>query len=387
MAQILPLTTRRYDYRPDIQLRIMPEGQSGKCELEIIHDDMYRLPLGIDKNDIALLSKTLQEGLKTLVEQTARDLKLSENDLRTPLQSLAASGHWAFRRLLGGGEVVRELLDLERQRAGGRPLIIQITSPGFSFPWELLYPHSLESKLSFDNFWGFQFVLSRIVRHPTNDISRLNNEIQCSPRLHLGVVLDLSLEYVEKKEFPYFRRLEAEKQIILSKLEALYPSSRRQGIRKFKDFFATPLHVAHFACHGGSAGETEGLQEITIDQDFRITLQEMEADEISFQGHPLIVMNNCESGNVNPQYTFHFADYFVNGGGARGLVATECQVPDEFAAALSQQLYRHLLRGEPLGEAMLRTRQFFLSRYSNPLGLAYCVYAPPSIRFIHQGEC
>lgn len=381
MAPIVPLTSKRHDYRPDIQLRITPDTNTGKMELEIIHDDGYRLPLDINQTDAGLLAETLQERLQDVSQAAADTLRPKSADLSSPLEALALAGHRAFQRLLSGGETVAELIRLEEKRAKGRPLVIQITSPGFAFPWELLYPRSLESKLSFEHFWGFHFVISRIVCRPKSDASRLNNEIQCSPRLRLGVVLDSSLENVEKQEFPYFKDLEAQEHVTLFKLDSLSPGSRRQGILKFKSFLGRPLHVAHFACHGSSIGKTKGLQEITVDEDFRITVEEMEADEISFSNCPLVVMNNCESGNINPQYTFHFADYFLNTGGARGLVATECEIPDEFAAAFSRQLYDRLLNGKPLGEAMLRSRQHFLKESSNPLGLAYCAYAPPSIRF------
>jgi CHAT domain-containing protein len=380
MARLVPLTSKGYDYRPDIQLHIVPGRESGRYLLEVVHEHLHHVQLDINKTDVALLTKTLQERLKDVAEKAVSRLNLSEDDLSGPLDSLAKAGHWAFTRLLGGGVLVKQLIDLERGRVGTRALIIQITSPDFSFPWELLYPHSLE-KPSFEHFLGFQFIVSRISCRLKEDAALLNNEIECSPRLRLGLVLDTSLTHVKTQEFPYFTRLRDRKQVALSKLEALYPSSRRRGIHKFKSFVGRPLHVAHFACHGSVMGETKGLQEIKIDDDFHITVEEMEAEEISFTGYPLVVMNNCESGNINPQYSFHFANYFLNTGGARGLIATECKVPDEFAAAFSQRLYNDLLSGKPLGESILRARQYFLSRLSNPLGLAYCLYAPPSIRF------
>jgi CHAT domain len=386
MAHIVPLTSKRYDYRPDIQLRIMEGRQTERYQLEIIHDDMYRVQLDIGKSDVARLAETLQKRLKNVAEAAMERLDTSEDELRVPLELLAKAGHAAFTRLLGGGQIFKKLVDLERKRANARPLIIQITSPGFAFPWDLLYSELLGSGPTFQQFWGFQFVVSRIICRPKNDVSRLNNEIECFPRPQVGVVLDLSLENVAKKEFPYFRQLNADKRVDLFKLETLSPGSRRAGIRKFKSFFDRRLDVAHFACHGSSSGETEGLQEIRVDEGFRITLEDLEADEISFNGYPLVVMNNCESGNINPQYTFHFADYFLNSGEARGLVATECEVPDQFAAAFSRHLYNNLLKHRPLGDSILQARQYFLRRYSNPLGLTYSVYAPPSIRFATRRE-
>src|SRR5437660_12520389 len=106
MARILPLTSQRYDYRPDIQLRIIPEGGSGKYELEIIHDDMYRIPLGIDKDDVAVLAETIQERLNAVAQTAGGGLDASEDDLTGPLELLAKAGHRAFKRLLGGGELV-----------------------------------------------------------------------------------------------------------------------------------------------------------------------------------------------------------------------------------------------------------------------------------------
>jgi len=93
-------------------------------------------------------------------------------------------------------------------------------------------------------------------------------------------------------------------------------------------------------------------------------------------------MNACETGNLNPLYTSYFSADFLKRG-ARGVVATECAVPDVFAADFAQQLYTHLLAGEQLGESLLATRRYFLEKYHNPSGLLYSMYAPPSIRLVN----
>jgi CHAT domain-containing protein len=111
---------------------------------------------------------------------------------------------------------------------------------------------------------------------------------------------------------------------------------------------------------------------------------DMEVYGIVVNGHPLVVLNACETGNLNPLYTANFAAAFLKYG-ALGVVATECAVPDAFAADFAQQLYTHLLAGEPLGESLLATRRYFLEEYHNPTGLLYSMYAPPSIRLAYTG--
>jgi len=71
--------------------------------------------------------------------------------------------------------------------------------------------------------------------------------------------------------------------------------------------------------------------------------------------------------------------------GCGAVVATECAVPDAFAAEFAEQLYTHLLAGEQLGESLLATRRYFLEKYHNPSGLLYSMYAPPSIRLAQIG--
>ena len=122
-------------------------------------------------------------------------------------------------------------------------------------------------------------------------------------------------------------------------------------------------------------------QYMLLSDEFPISLQDLEVYEITIHGHPLIIMNACETGNLNPLYTSHFVGSFLKYG-ARGVVATECAVPDSFAADFAHKLYGHLLAGELLGESLLATRRYFLHEYHNPSGLLYSMYAPPSIRLM-----
>jgi CHAT domain-containing protein len=109
----------------------------------------------------------------------------------------------------------------------------------------------------------------------------------------------------------------------------------------------------------------------------------MEVHRVAIDGHPLVILNACRTGNNNPLYTSFFAGAFLKFG-ARGVVATECEVPDDFAAEFAEQLYQHLLAGRSLGESLLSARQFFLTERNNPSGLLYSLYASPSLRLARQ---
>ena len=96
-------------------------------------------------------------------------------------------------------------------------------------------------------------------------------------------------------------------------------------------------------------------------------------------------MNACETGNLNPLYTSRFVAAFMRAG-ALGVVATECALPDIFAARFAKKLYLYLLKGKPLGASLLATRQYFLKKYHNPSGLLYSMYAAPSIKIVRIRE-
>ncbi len=76
------------------------------------------------------------------------------------------------------------------------------------------------------------------------------------------------------------------------------------------------------------------------------------------------------------QHTLNWANVFKECG-ARGVLATEFHVPDSFAAAFTEELYKHFLSGKPIGETILATRYSLWQQQKNPLGLAYALYSSP----------
>jgi hypothetical protein len=71
---------------------------------------------------------------------------------------------------------------------------------------------------------------------------------------------------------------------------------------------------------------------------------------------------------------------FLVENGNRGFIGTETRIPDQYAAAFSEQFYTELLQGRPLGEAVHAARWTLLRRHNNPLGILYTVYADPDMR-------
>jgi CHAT domain-containing protein len=172
--------------------------------------------------------------------------------------------------------------------------------------------------------------------------------------------------------------------ISLLQLRALDPEKKREEFKEFQRFWGNALNVVHFACHAFYEDGSPEMSHLLLSDEFRISLMDLVNYELTITDHPLIIMNACETGNLNPLYTSYFAEAFLEHG-VRGVVATECTVPDAFAADFAEQLYTHLLAGERLGTSLLATRRYFLEKYFNPTSLLYSMYAPQSLRLALKG--
>jgi hypothetical protein len=114
---------------------------------------------------------------------------------------------------------------------------------------------------------------------------------------------------------------------------------------------------------------------------------------------PFVFLNACASGKPVGSLFPDLPQEWIDGQGAKVVIATICDVPDAFAFAFAARLYATLFDAFRSGraqtraagavtddatlyvaEALLRTRRYFLEHCNNPLGLAYELYAVPDAR-------
>ena len=136
------------------------------------------------------------------------------------------------------------------------------------------------------------------------------------------------------------------------------------------------LDIVYFYCHGG-IDEVEQIPYLQLSDD-KIYSNTIEACELSWQNHPLVLLNGCATGDYSPDSYMSLIDDFREAG-ASGVIGTECPVPEMFAEPYALKLLTRVFRGEPLGKAMLAVRREILQQNLNPLGLVYSLYAPYEI--------
>jgi hypothetical protein len=210
-------------------------------------------------------------------------------------------------------------------------------------------------------------------------------------RPKLGLLTDVALDGVRDQEIPFFEKLSQEKRILLRKLEPLESDQKREGLTRLRHFMSQDFEILHFACHALYEREDPGLSCVLLSNEFPVSLSDFdnylvdaEDKPLELKNNPLVILNACETGNIDSRYTASFASTFYRHG-SRGVLGTDCKVPDEFAGRFAARLYDHLLAGEPLGQSVLSTRKYFWREHHNPSGLLYSMYASPSIRLTKNG--
>ena len=361
------------DYPLDVNLDIYKQGERYWLQIKA-WGQRQRYPMRMTSQDLAELNKQLQQEMDAIARNNEQ-----ESPTEQELENLAGVGHYAFQRIFydsGAGTAIRELIN------SSQPVSIQIVSEDFFLPWELIYPATVDEQCSYEHFWGIKHLISRIIDADSRGFVSPKISVNTCPRL--GMLTYRELSSVLEQELHFFKKLEEEDKLALFLLRSLDPCRQREELGEFISFWHNQLDLAHFACHAHYDYTSPNLSQILLSEEFPITLRDMDTYEIETNGHPLIIMNACETGNCNPLYTSNFAAAFLKYG-ARGVVATECTVPDAFAADFAEQLYAHLLAGNLLGESLLAARRYFWQEYNNPSGLLYSMYAPPSIRLVQAG--
>lgn len=140
----------------------------------------------------------------------------------------------------------------------------------------------------------------------------------------------------------------------------------------------SPFHIAYFFCHAQGGVQIDSrivLQAGQNPPEFVLAFQIGNLFKGKKWDPPaLVFMNACKSVNYSPEVLSPFLGTFVDTLGASGLIGTEVDVWDIFAAEFGKIFLENFLNGEKAGISLLKARRVLLSKH-NPLGLVYTLFA------------
>jgi len=359
------------DYYIDIHIRIYPYGNIFRAEVRVSGMKPQAFNIGLTLEDIGQVNRGLQEA----INKVTHDCENYEH-----LFYLAKTGRAAFNRIFADGiprETILRAIEISQinKHLGKKQVTIEISTEKFFIPWEMIYCGSLD-KVEIHNFWGMQFLISRIIvqdAYPGNMVS----PVMVTSCPQIGLIIGNELDYVDEEKY-FLRRLHQCKKIQLHSLPSLDVTKQMDGLERFGKFLRKNVHIIHFACHAYIDDQLD-LSFLRVANGFDITMRDFYSNEFEIKYSPFIILNACQTGIVDPLYISNWAMLFWQSG-ARGVLATEFRVPDAFAANFTEVLYHRFLLGRPIGEVLFSTRHHFWELHHNPLGLAYALYSPLAIR-------
>jgi hypothetical protein len=342
-------------------------------------DNLAQFTINLSIEDVRRLNRKMRSLLGEVAADFAHRIQLTSRESQKALKELAFEGAIALKSIFGPNELrwIRGL-----QSNSKLPRVLHIHAEDFVLPWELLYDDFQASNLNFRNFWGYKYIIQRSFPPKINRDPLFDSVISVRTSPRVGLIADSKLKHVAEIEIPLFQKLQEDSLILLSTLRNLDKSNREIEIDgELRKFLSQKLNIVHFACHTGPApdGEPEGKAYLILANEFPVSIDEINVYEISLPHAPLVILNACDTGVRDPSQTFSFVETFLRLG-ACGVVATDCEVPDAFAAAFTKQIYAGLLGGQDLGDILMSARKHFIRRHRNPLGLLYSMYADPEIR-------
>jgi hypothetical protein len=367
--------------------------------------------------------------LTTLTHQILKVFRLVERDVNRAVQegkssteALTLDGELAKKHLVDLAMYGKTVYDRLFNKAAQEELAAYLdpssfTAPTFiseviPFPWEVLYEGQDFRDGDAEMFWGIRYAPARILQP---DRSLKKHSLEQLPPSDMLFCLHHRLKYAKSQEWQEVQKLLG--QATDSRFQLLADSmcaeaaAAEDGDRLLEYLDRAEHNMLHFACHcrpaeaGADALLISALKDDqAISEDERtLTLETSRIELIPgrFNRQPLIFLNACQSGPSPDDVgkTYNLPVMFMKRG-AGAVIATACPVPDVFAAEFARVFYTEFLRPQKLvggarqdvlksrmiGEALQRTRRYFLTKYNNPLGLAYGLYSPAFYRLPEPKE-
>lgn len=394
--RVLTVNVERDQRDGSVDFRFLDRTQSNK---EIAFYDTILQPAALGE---AIATVRLQ--LKLLASSDEGYMWKSQGDielLNTWLPKLAGAGRNLYRAILPENKSQTLGEDQgEKLRAVLQPgTVIQVNpvSGNLTIPWALLYErklttissvrgicnHFLEHDLDCTGcplksdtkivcphaFWGYRYAIEQLPAWTTNELPQFLTLVR-----QISNEETLSINFNVWRDFSLWRdHLDKIQQI--GKVEILI-AEETSVLEHIWAEHSPKLDLVYFYCHGGVDESSNRpylkLSNAEIDSLF------LDACELNWPHHPLVLLNGCATGDYNPESYISLINDF-RAAGASGVIGTECPVPEMFAEPYAFALLTKLFQGEPLGQAMLTVRKEILRNNLNPLGLVYSLYAPHEI--------
>jgi hypothetical protein len=345
----------------------------------------HTLDVTLREHDLQEINQGLREALDLLrrtlgdrIDVTAEELGSPE--VREVVDRLARRGNDAFLRIFpretDQDRLLAALASVEHPD-------VELSTDAFFLAWELLYAPYDAATVDLGNFWGFRASIARVL---TCARQRPAPALVLHGPPRVGLYVNPELPHAGADEAAYFRGLAAGGAIVLHDWlgDAGPGADAAPAVEQRRAFLAYcgahASDVAHFACHAVARPYSRESY-LALSSQLHVTLEDMAVDKLRLPDCPLVVLNACGTGVRDPLKTSDFVRSFMESSG-RGVVASECDVPDLVASAFIREVYQRFLAGAPVARALFEARRHFLAERGNPLGLMYSAYVPLETRFV-----
>jgi O-acetyl-ADP-ribose deacetylase (regulator of RNase III) len=365
---------------------------------DVTLDSTSGLAIELSRSDVvADLNRNFVDALNRVRKRTlqAGTPTLSPENLQAYAEDLIDAGQQAFNETFKPNTPIRQTITGYLSKRKSRDYLLALTIRSSSvehFPliWEMLYDTGeaspgLENQWGLAGLWGSQFAVAR----ETWSTARPIIDPYMSDLTRRGGMLLLAydkLKNVKEIEVPGLLNQAKQRTLPCRRVDQVLGNA---GTRPTADDVLKALtqnqpgyDFLHFACHAEVDPDrvsNSRLRLLVNGQEVTLTYRDLSRRSETWESHPLVFLNACSSAEQAELQTRSLVSFFLDRG-ARGVIATECVMPDVFAAHFALKFYELFFQGLDIDQALLETRRYFLKQHHNPLGLAYTLYAHPDTR-------
>lgn len=305
-------------------------------------------------------------------------LALSPTFFSNMLQELRDIGLSAYHSL---GEEMDEHLRGYHTRDSGAGLRITIKADVYPLLWEFLYVGSAIGPVDPRLFWGYRHHVARFIGSDILpiEIDPVGGFLFCRNHLLQHWADEMQALHEVAPHLPLI--------LLDDCLDTLDPDHAEWNLGDRMLYTCTTgnygfIHIAsHLYPDPRDQSVLGALLALSYrEQKVEIKLKRLNAlrNDLHFTQNPLVFLNACQT-MTNPEHLSQgesFPRSFLKLG-AGAVIATACNIPDQFAAAFACKFYEIFLGKQTVtaSDALRLARQYFMDKYNNPLGLAYGLYA------------